>query len=182
MNLALNVGPLSETVLLGSPCNFQTYVTNRLAILMAEAVECVGIKCTIFENLSTTTKIESLPFLVLGNPITKSIEMFIHGDEGTDKGVYNPCGETLDLAFLHVMQRAQILITSCFIFGQKKFSCNASNVFLTPKCPIKPPECASKTSKSLIELFGMQSLFSLKRKINYDRVSFLLRYEVEICL
>jgi len=27
------------------------------------------------ENLSTTTKMESLPFLVLGSPRTKSIEM-----------------------------------------------------------------------------------------------------------
>ena len=32
-----------------------------------------GTKCAIFENLSTTPNIESLPLCVLGNPRTKSI-------------------------------------------------------------------------------------------------------------
>ena len=46
---------------------------------------------------------ESLPFRVLGSPKMKSIEIFTQGLLGTNKGVYKPYGETLDLAFLHVM-------------------------------------------------------------------------------
>ena len=58
------------------------------------------MKCAILENLSTTAKIESLPFLDLGKPKTKSIEISTQGALGTGRGVYNPCGNTLDLACL----------------------------------------------------------------------------------
>ena len=58
------------------------------------------MKCAILENLSITTKIESLPFLDLGKLKTKSIEMSTQGALGTGRGVYNPCGKTLDLACL----------------------------------------------------------------------------------
>jgi len=78
-------------------------------------------------------KIESLPFLDLGKPKTKSIEILTQGALGTGRGVYNPCGKTLDLACLQVMHLAQALSISRFIFGQKKCSCNTSKVFLTPK-------------------------------------------------
>ena len=91
------------------------------------------MKCAILENLSTTTKIESLPFLDLGKSKTKSIEISTQGTLGAGRGVYNPCGKTLDLACLHVTHLAQTLSTSRFIFGQKKISYNTSKVFLTPK-------------------------------------------------
>ena len=78
------------------------------------------MKCAIFENLSTTIKIESLHFLDLGKPKTKSIEISTQGALGTGRGVYNPCGKTLDLAYLQVTHLAQTLSTSRFIFGQKK--------------------------------------------------------------
>ena len=76
------------------------------------------MKYAIFENLSTTTKIESLPFLDLGKHKIKSIEILTQGALGTGKGVHNSCGKTLDLAYLQVMQRSVLL--SLFIFGQKK--------------------------------------------------------------
>jgi len=44
------------------------------------------------ENRSTTTKMISLPLLVLGNPNTKSIEISAQGIEGMGRGIYNPCG------------------------------------------------------------------------------------------
>jgi len=44
------------------------------------------------KNLSTTTKMESLPHFDLGKPKTKSIEMSTHGSFGTGEGVYEPCG------------------------------------------------------------------------------------------
>ena len=49
------------------------------------------MKCAIFENLSTTTKIESLPCFDLGKPKTKSIEMSTHGSFDTGKRVYKSC-------------------------------------------------------------------------------------------
>jgi hypothetical protein len=58
------------------------------------------MKCAILENLSTTTKIESLPFFDIGKPKTKSIEISTQGSVGTNNGVYSPCSSTLDFAFL----------------------------------------------------------------------------------
>jgi hypothetical protein len=45
---------------------------------------------TIFENLSTTTKIESLFFRVIGSPKTKSMLMSSQGILGAGQGVYKP--------------------------------------------------------------------------------------------
>ena len=87
---------------------------------VASSVLQQDMKCAIFENLSTTTKIETLPFLNLGKPKTKSIEISTQGALGMSRGVYNPCVKTLDLACLQVTHLAQTLSTSCFIFGKKK--------------------------------------------------------------
>ena len=57
------------------------------------------MKCAILEKRSTTTKMLSLPLLVLGNPKTKSIEISAQGIEGTGRGIYKPCGFKRDLAF-----------------------------------------------------------------------------------
>jgi hypothetical protein len=129
-------------------------------MLVAPSVLWNGMKCVIFLNLSITTKIESLPFFVLGSPKTKSIDMSTHCSLGTGKGVYNPCGKTLDLACLHVMHLLHIQVTSLLILGQKKCSCKIFKVFLTPKCPINPPPCALCTNNSCIEQFGTQNLLS----------------------
>jgi hypothetical protein len=61
------------------------------------------MKCVILENLSTTKNMKSLPFLDLGKPKIKSIEISTQGSLGTCKGVYNSRGFTLDLACLQVM-------------------------------------------------------------------------------
>jgi hypothetical protein len=58
------------------------------------------MKCTILENLSTTTKIESLPFFDLGKPKTKSNEISTQGSVGTSNDAYSPYSCTLDFAFL----------------------------------------------------------------------------------
>jgi hypothetical protein len=41
------------------------------------------MKCAILENLSTTTKIESLPFFDLGKPKINSIKISAQGLVGT---------------------------------------------------------------------------------------------------
>jgi hypothetical protein len=60
------------------------------ATLTALAVFLHAIKCTILENLSTTTKTESLPFCVLGKPNKKSMLTFVHGCSGIGRGKYSP--------------------------------------------------------------------------------------------
>ena len=43
-------------------------------------------KCVIFENLSTTTNMESTPLCVLGKPNTKSMLIASHGLSGMGNG------------------------------------------------------------------------------------------------
>jgi hypothetical protein len=78
------------------------------------------MKSVILENLSMTINILSRPFLVLGNPNTKSIDISSQEASGTGRGKYKPCEFSRDFAFSHVVQRATNLSTSLFIFGQKK--------------------------------------------------------------
>jgi len=68
---AVNYGPLSEIILSGNPCSFQTLSLNKHANPSALVFSVVGIKCPIFVNLSTTTKIESYP-CAKGNFVMKS--------------------------------------------------------------------------------------------------------------
>ena len=44
--------------------------------------------CHLCENLSATTKIESLPYLDLGTPNTKFIKQSVQGTLGIGNGVY----------------------------------------------------------------------------------------------
>ena len=59
INPATNWGPLSDMILSGRPCNFHTLSLNSLAKPSTDVFSIVGIKCTIFVNQSTTTRIES---------------------------------------------------------------------------------------------------------------------------
>ena len=56
---AANCGPLSEIILSGNPCSFQTLSLNKRANPSALVFSVVGIKCAIFVSRSTTTKIAS---------------------------------------------------------------------------------------------------------------------------
>ncbi len=49
-----------------------------------------GKRCANFENLFTTTKIMSKPFLVWSRPKTKSMLIESQGLEGIGRGVYMP--------------------------------------------------------------------------------------------
>jgi hypothetical protein len=66
-----------------------TSLKNRSAIFIASSVLWQAMKYAILENLSTTTNIESLPFLDLGRPKMKSIKISTQGSLGTGKGVYS---------------------------------------------------------------------------------------------
>ena len=56
---AANWGPLSDMMLSGRPYNFYMLSLNSLARPSADVFSVVGIKCAIFVNQSTTTRIES---------------------------------------------------------------------------------------------------------------------------
>jgi hypothetical protein len=74
----------------GILCNLTISLKNKVAMWEASSLLLQGMKCAIFENLSTTPKIESLALFVLGKPKTKSILMSSQGTLGMDNGMYNP--------------------------------------------------------------------------------------------
>jgi hypothetical protein len=85
-------------MLLGTSWSSTISPKNKSAMLVASSILWHRIKC-IFENLSTTTKIESLPRFDLSKPKMKSIEMSTHGSLGKGKGIYKPCSWVLDFVF-----------------------------------------------------------------------------------
>ena len=86
-----NCGPLSEIILSGSPCSFQMLSLNKRANPSALVFSVVGIKCPIFVNLSTTTKIESYPY-AKGNFVMKSALMCDQAFSGIEFGINFPVG------------------------------------------------------------------------------------------
>src|SRR5664279_4412681 len=101
----MNFTSRSETIDLGTPCRRTISLKNKVAMCEASSVLLHGMKCAILENLSTTTKIESLFVLVHGNPNTKYILMSLHGACGVGKGMKRPCDLEVDLALRHVGHR-----------------------------------------------------------------------------
>jgi len=71
---ATNYGPLSETILSGNPCSFQMLSLNRRVNPSMLVFSVVGIKCSIFVNLPTTTRIALYP-CTKGNFVMKSALM-----------------------------------------------------------------------------------------------------------
>ena len=68
----MNFTSRSETMVLGTPWSLTTSLKKQSATCDASSLLWQGIKFAILENLTTTTKTESFPFLVLGNPKTKT--------------------------------------------------------------------------------------------------------------
>ena len=65
-------------VLSGNLYNFHILFLNNLASFSTNVFSVVGIKCTIFVNLSTTTKIELYP-CTNSNLVMKSAEIYTQG-------------------------------------------------------------------------------------------------------
>jgi hypothetical protein len=96
------------------------------------------MKCIILKNLSTTKNIESLSFLNLGNPKTRSMNISIQGSLGTGKGVHFMHDFRLGL-FTCYASITYSLNISFYVRPEKKYSCNICKVLAAPKCLIKPP-------------------------------------------
>ena len=91
-NRLVNFESRSDIIDFGRPCNLNMLSKNNLAMSGAVAVTLVGIKCTIFDSKSTTTRIESYPFFVFGNPVMKSIEITSQVFSGMSNGCIKPAG------------------------------------------------------------------------------------------
>ena len=57
---AVNCGPLSKIILFGNLCSFQISLNSHVSPSTL-VLSVVDIKCAIFVNLSTTTRIELYP-------------------------------------------------------------------------------------------------------------------------
>src|SRR5919202_3829460 len=99
---AMNCGPLSETMLSGSPCSLATFNIYGFANSSALVVSLHAMKCRIFESLSTTTITALYPF-DSGNPVMKSIETSFQLSVGMGSGLNIPNG-----ACLAVLDRWQV--------------------------------------------------------------------------
>ena len=89
---AVNCGPLSEIMLSGRPCSFQTLSLNNHANPSALVLSVVGMKCSIFVNLSTTTRMASYP-CAKGNFVMKSALMCDQVFSGIEFGINFPASD-----------------------------------------------------------------------------------------
>jgi len=91
MTSVVNYSPLSKIMLSGSPYSFQTLSLNSYARPSILVLSIVGMKCAIFVNLSTTTKIESYS-CTKGNFVIKSMLMLVHTFFEIEFGISFPTG------------------------------------------------------------------------------------------
>jgi len=107
----------------GTPCSLTISSKNNTTTLVAYSVFLHARKWVILENLSTTTKMESLPYWVYGSPKTKSMLRSTQGLVGIDKGIYKLVFWTWPLVVWHTLhrlnevRRPQILKTLNFLVG-----------------------------------------------------------------
>ena len=90
--LELNLTSLSETIVLGNPCNLKISFMKMFAMSSVLCIDFTGIKCASFINFSTTTMIESCCLQVIDNLVMKSMEITSHLHSGTGKGCNKPAG------------------------------------------------------------------------------------------
>jgi hypothetical protein len=75
-------------MLLNIPWSRAISLNNKFVMLVASFVLWQDIKYIILENISTTIKIQFLPFFYLGKPSIESINILTQGSLGTNKEVY----------------------------------------------------------------------------------------------
>lgn len=173
-NQLKNLESRSEVMVLGIPCRRTTSRKKRFAVFTALCVLWQWIKCAILVKRSTTTKAESLPHCVRGNPSTKSMEISSQGVLGTSKGMYKPVFCACPFPFWHIRQR-QIKSSTSLLRDFQKYRCSTSSMVLSlPKCPESPLLCNSLIRCSRIEPLGIHNRVPLKRKPSWIRKSEVL--------
>ena len=133
--VAENWGPWSEMIFAGSLRRRTVSLSNNLLITGASIEVWQGIKCRIFESLSTTTQIASKSSLC-GNPTTRSIEISSPGSTGTCCS-----GRTPNVKCWAIRERwpqcpYHISWSTCLRMSLQSYRLSTtSNIFVLPGCP-----------------------------------------------
>ena len=121
-------------ILSGRLCNFYTLSLNNYASLSADVFSVVGIKCTIFVNLSTTTKIKSYPW-AKGSLVIKSTNIYIQGFSEIELGINLLAGCSVIFILLAGIVSLYILLHFFYNFWLPKISSDQFHCFLLPLMP-----------------------------------------------
>ena len=81
-----NCESLSDTILVGTPCNRMTCLTYALARASTLLVSFMGMNLAVLVNLFTITHIVLLPPRLLGKATTKSMDIESHFHVGISRG------------------------------------------------------------------------------------------------
>jgi hypothetical protein len=119
-NFEVKLESLSDTIVLGIPCNLTIYHMYISTIFVSLYVDFTGIKWASLVRFSTTIIIESCFLTVLGSLVMKSMVTTSHFHSRMGKGYRKParclCSS---LTFLHSRHLGIKSITSFFIPSQK---------------------------------------------------------------
>ena len=121
-------------ILSGNPCNFYTLSLNNLASPSADIFSVVRIKCTIFVNLSTTTKIE-LYSCASSNLVIKSTEIYAQSFSRIEFGISFPASYSVQfLLYWQALYPSISCFTSFVSPSHQKFLRTNSTIFHCPPC------------------------------------------------
>ena len=91
-NLEVNLGSLSDTIDIGTPCSRTILFKYFSANCSSEHPQRISMKCVDFVSLSMITHTALIPLIVRGNPVTKSIVILSHFHTGIRRGCNMPDG------------------------------------------------------------------------------------------
>jgi len=121
-------------ILSDNPCNFYILSLNNLANSSTNVFSIVGIKYTIFVNLSTTTRIE-LYSCASSNLVIKFTKICAQGFSRIEFGINFPAGYSVQfLLHWQVSHPSIYCITSFVTPGYQKFLVTNSIIFHCPLC------------------------------------------------
>ena len=154
---AANCSPLSEIMLSGRPCSFQTLSLNNRANPSVLVLSVVGIKCPIFVSLSTTTKMALYP-CTKGNFVMKSALICDQAFSGIKFGINFPVGGCIQFLFRwQASHPSTYRFTSLVTPGHQKFlitnsTCHKLHSAITPRILARFPRSRMRL-KALMKTF-----------------------------
>ena len=123
-------------ILSSNPCNFHTLSLNNLTSPSTNIFSVVGMKCTIFVSLLTTTKIELYP-CAKGSFVIKSTDICVHGFSRIEFGINFPTGCSVWFLLCWQVSHSFIYLFTSFVTpGHQKFQVTSSTIF---HCSPWPP-------------------------------------------
>ena len=115
-NWDVNLGSLTDRILVGTLCNFTTSLMYTLVSFAREKSILIGMKCVDLVKRSTMTQMTSFLLNVVCNPVTKSMVIFSHFYSHTSNVCIRPEGIWCS-AFTswHIMHLATKVAVSSFM-------------------------------------------------------------------